>query len=111
MDGTPPECMYQRQRKARKDHACCECSRTIKAGSTYEFTSGIWDGEPSSHKTCLRCVGLRAAFTAVDESPPFTCLLECIRECVRDEGREWAVWFKNKIREGNQTMNATDYRP
>lgn len=107
MDSTPPEYIYQRQRKARKDHACCECSRTIKAGSRYEFTSGIWDGEPSSYKTCLRCVGLRAAYASVVEplwhgessAPPFTCLTESIRERVQDEGREWAVRFKNKIKE------------
>ena len=97
MDEISPECMRTVKRKARKDHACCECRRTIKAGTVYQYVSGIWDGEPSSFKTCPRCVTLRAA---MDEPAPFTYLLETIRERVQDEGRAWAMWFKSAIKNG-----------
>ena len=108
MDEISPECMRTVKRKARKDHACCECRRTIKAGTVYEFVSGIWDGEPSSYKTCARCVVLRAAYAQVVEPywhgsgsvPPFTCLTESIQERVQDEGHAWALRFKAAIKNG-----------
>lgn len=108
MDEISPACMRTVKRKARKDHACCECRRTIKAGTVYEFVSGIWDGEPSSYKTCARCVVLRAAYAQVVEPywhgsgsvPPFTCLTESIQERVQDEGHAWALRFKAAIKNG-----------
>lgn len=111
MDEISPECMSQRQRKARKDHVCCECRRVIKAGTVYEYVSGIWDGEPSSFKTCFRCVVLRAAYGTVVEpywhgsgsAPPFTCLTESIQERVQDEGRAWAMRFKTAVQNLSKT--------
>lgn len=102
MDEISPACMRTVKRKARKDHACCECRRTIKAGTVYEVVSGIWDHEPSSFKTCPRCVTLRAAMATVNgwPPPPFTYLLETIREYVREEGRVWAVLLKDEIKNG-----------
>ena len=104
MDETEPTCFLKRQRRARKDHVCCECRRVIKAGTVYEYESGIWDGEPSSFKTCPRCVVLRAAYAHVVEpysAPPFTFLTETIREHVQDEGHAWAVKFKTAIQNIN----------
>ena len=113
MDEISPECMIKCQRKARKDHVCCECRRVIKDGIVYEFVSGIWDHEPSSFKTCTRCVVLRAAYAQVVEPysapPPFTCLFESIRERVQDEGHAWAVKFKSPIQNLAKTEEqATD---
>jgi hypothetical protein len=45
--------------KARKDHECIECGAKIHRGETYEYVSGIWEGRPSSFKTCLICVRIR----------------------------------------------------
>ena len=109
MDEISPECMLKRQRKARKDHVCCECRRVIKTGTVYEYVSGIWDHEPSSFKTCTRCVVLRAAYAQVVEPywhgsgsvPPFTFLTESIQERVQDDGRAWAVKFKSAIQNIN----------
>lgn len=111
MDEISPECMLKRQRKARKDHVCVECRRMIKAGTVYEYVSGIWDGSPSSYKTCPRCVVLRAAYAQVVEpysAPPFTFLTESIQERVQDEGRAWAVKFKTAV---NVLTNETRQLP
>ena len=49
---------------ARKDHRCSECSRTIKAGESYEFVFGLGDGEGQTFKTCTHCLALRDWMTA-----------------------------------------------
>lgn len=41
--------------KATKQHACCECRRTIAAGETYMVETVIFDGERSGYKTCAHC--------------------------------------------------------
>lgn len=53
-------CEWVRLRKARKQHKCCECYKTIQVGEHYEFSSGIWEGCPESHKTCGYCANLRS---------------------------------------------------
>ncbi len=45
--------------RARKEHKCCECGDTIRAGLLYEYTTGLWDGFWSTYKTCARCVNIR----------------------------------------------------
>ena len=50
-----PSAFKSLQRKARKEHKCCECSSTICVGAAYQYSSGIWDGEPASFKQCLAC--------------------------------------------------------
>lgn len=54
-----PSAFSEKERKARKPHECCECNQEIKIGEKYQYCSGIWDGEPSSYKTCLSCLTLR----------------------------------------------------
>jgi hypothetical protein len=47
-------------RKARKDHKCCECRRIIKAGETYEYFSGLWrDSGFGDFKTCSHCLAAK----------------------------------------------------
>lgn len=61
--------------KARKEHKCCECKRTIHPGEDYQRVSGVWDGEFSTYKTCERCADLREALAAVS-CPTFRGLQE-----------------------------------
>ena len=42
-------------RKANKNHVCCECNREIKKGETYNYSSGKWDGTIKDYKTCKDC--------------------------------------------------------
>jgi len=42
-------------RKANKNHVCCECNREIKKGEKYNYASGKWDGAIKDYKTCKDC--------------------------------------------------------
>lgn len=50
-----PEAFCTKQRRARKEHKCCECYTKINKGDLYQYSSGIWSGEPSSYKQCSDC--------------------------------------------------------
>lgn len=42
-------------RKARKDHLCFECHRTIATGETYTRSAGKYEGRFWDIKRCLHC--------------------------------------------------------
>lgn len=44
---------------ARKPHKCDECFTEIHIGESYELVFGVWEGNPSTFKTCCRCLALR----------------------------------------------------
>lgn len=41
---------------ARKSHQCDECLDIIEIGERHEYTKGVWDGEFSTFRTCLKCI-------------------------------------------------------
>src|SRR5579859_6007983 len=70
------------QRKARKEHKCCECLGKILPGERYHYHHGIWDGEPGYYKVCTDCEKLRAELDrgcASDDGTPFTGIAEGIQ--------------------------------
>ena len=112
-----PSAFRSTVRTARKTHRCVECRREITQGDRYEFASGVWDGSPSSFKTCLRCVLLRAAHVKADEAvqaeeferrghrgwvepcrPAFGEVIATIGECARD-GRSYIGHIRRARRE------------
>ena len=68
-DGAPEIC-NTRWPKAKKEHKCCECNRTILIGEEYERSSGKFDGSFWDEKTCNECAEIRIAFTC-EVPPPF----------------------------------------
>jgi hypothetical protein len=76
-DGPNPECLQESDIRARKNHICCECNRTIKRGEIYERIRGKWDGEWAEFKTCLGCARLRSAICNCF----FGSLAEDVMEC------------------------------
>ncbi len=42
-------------RRARKRHRCGECRALIEPGQRYEETRCLWEGQWSTHKTCVAC--------------------------------------------------------
>ena len=58
-DLVEPSAITRTWPKARVEHTCCECGRTIGRGEKYERVTGIWDGSASSYTTCLLCSEVR----------------------------------------------------
>ena len=59
----PPEFSSRKNRRARKEHRCCECGGIIKRGEVYEYVAGMWERAIDSFKTCLVCVEIRTSFS------------------------------------------------
>ena len=49
-------------RKAKKEHKCGLCCRTIAKGERYQYESGNYEGEMYNNKTCADCVPVQQAF-------------------------------------------------
>lgn len=88
MFDTLPQAFREVKRKARKEHKCCECHDIIPKGETYIYSSGIWDGEPNSYKTCLSCEAVRNEYMmSTGETVCFGYLSEAIADTLyRDFG-------------------------
>lgn len=50
------EMLRSEDRRARKEHRCEECRRTIEPGETYRFEAWVFDGTLDQQKTCAHCV-------------------------------------------------------
>jgi hypothetical protein len=60
VDYDRPDFYVQDQRRARREHKCGECGRTIAKGEFYVRSSGKWDGLCNSFKHCEHCAVLAA---------------------------------------------------
>lgn len=65
------ECSTHVLRKARTPHNCRECGSTIETKERYWYTSGIFNREPFSRKTCWDCQELIDYLLKI---PDFDCL-------------------------------------
>jgi hypothetical protein len=79
--------------KARKEHRCGECRRTISPGETYERYTGIWDGAFAVYKTCAHCQQARAWLFRECNGWIFTEVPDELEEHWRDEPelRSWKL--------------------
>lgn len=72
--------LVREQRKARKEHKCCECGAIVKPGEHYTYSHGVWDGSGQSFKQCLDCAEVSSAAAAFvddpEDGPAFTGLRE-----------------------------------
>lgn len=78
-----PDAFRSTERRARKSHVCCECREEIKKGDYYQYSSGVWGGDPLDFKQCMNCheiMDFAASFDGYD--PP----------CFGDL-REWFLGF------------------
>lgn len=83
-----PEFFEWSRPKARKEHRCCECKRTIRVGETYERASGKWDGDFRTFATCKDCLD---AWAAIDsECRCFGGLVDEISEGPWSEYKHWS---------------------
>jgi hypothetical protein len=51
-------------RKARKEHRCVECGRTISKAEKYTHEAVIFDGKVDVYKTCRHCMVVRRWLSA-----------------------------------------------
>jgi hypothetical protein len=72
-------------RKARKEHRCCECRGTIRPGEHYNYHHGIWD-EPNQFKVCPECDELRAEVDAEVRDPEEKTAFGQLHESVIEVG-------------------------
>lgn len=80
-DGIGPSVFTEKNPKARKSHTCYECRREIKPGEVYRNETGIWDGDPSTYKTCADCLSIRnVLFCGFEYGRLWECLDEHVRE-------------------------------
>ena len=98
-----PSAFKTETRRARKPHKCCECGTSIPVGGRYQYSSGIWDGEPSDYKQCINCneimdAAARSAEFA-EEGPCFGELYEWFEGyvCISCHGLEWLHDMADKI--------------
>jgi hypothetical protein len=75
-----PQMFTERKVKCRKPAKCCECHTVINCGDEYVRTSGMWDYEFSTMKTCLFCADLRNR-----------CDLRCCGYGDLSDGVHWAL--------------------
>ena len=61
-DDERPQVAMTRIRTARAAHVCGECNEAIVSGQKYEITTGKWDGDWSTYKTCMSCREIRNHF-------------------------------------------------
>jgi hypothetical protein len=85
-DYDAPSCVREVIRRARRPHTCCECGDTIEPGQRYEYVSGVWDGHPDWHHTCLVCVAIREHYCP--HGWLIGGLAEQIEECLGFDYRE-----------------------
>lgn len=52
----PPDAYSECDRRARTQHKCLECSRTINPGETYRRVFSVYDGQVDTCKTCSHCL-------------------------------------------------------
>lgn len=58
-----PEFWSMRSVKGKKEHKCCECRLLIEKGALHTVTSGKFDGEFFSERTCSLCSEIATKFT------------------------------------------------
>lgn len=52
--------------RARKQHKCEECWRTIEAGELYYRHAGVWEGDFFTNVSCAHCAELRRQIAVTD---------------------------------------------
>ena len=71
-DGEPSSIYRASTPRARKRYCCGECGTPILPGDRYENVFGIWEGSPTTFRTCEPCCDLRVW---VRNNVPCLCLM------------------------------------
>lgn len=84
-----PEWIRHTERTAKKAHVCTECQKTIEPGSKYRDVCGVWEGDFSTYRQCLRCANIMDALEAEcelhDDGPCFGEVIAYLRRRNEDK--------------------------
>lgn len=69
--------------KARKEHTCDYCGRTIKKGEVYEYSKNIFNGDIYTWKGCKDCLEFIQKFDVQGDNNGVT--YEDVEEVASDE--------------------------
>lgn len=58
-DGDPVDLVKAKEQRARKEHLCAECGRTIASGEVYLYEAWVYEGSFDTHRTCGQCHAAR----------------------------------------------------
>ena len=89
------ELWHEHKRKARKQHQCSCCKRTIEPGESYLVHFSMLDSVMNWAKCCSDCERDRAEFAKAHDhllcTPDFfeDLLLECIGESEEEDRARW----------------------
>lgn len=50
-----PQYYFCKERVARKEHKCCECSAPINVGEKHLVVSACWEGRPDRYRQHILC--------------------------------------------------------
>lgn len=83
IDGHAVKCLCDKWQKAKKQHRCCECYRTIQPGEKYKIEVNKYDDGLDSFKTCIDCMSVRSAMFC---DFLYGEIWEAVGEQIRDDG-------------------------
>lgn len=89
----PTTILSEDRRRARVEHRCSECGRTIHPGEVYVADTVVYEGDLSTYKTCAHCDVAREWLT--HECRGF--IYQCVREDMEDHARS-GVYGRDVVR-------------
>lgn len=76
-------------KRARKDHSCDSCGRTIRAGEPYERHFSVYEGTPHAEKVCAECYADREEFFRAHDTVGIPSqFADLLNDCIADGDEE-----------------------
>ena len=102
------EVSLTRMRTARKPTKCGECREAIVPGQRYELTTGRWEADWCSFKTCEPCVEIRTALFC--EGFTYTAMWEGVSDYIAGGGKVLPCVTKLASVAAKEKLTALAYR-
>lgn len=92
-DGEYLDVYDTKQVKARKEHRCGSCGRTIQPGEIYTQINWVWEGKAGVEKQCSDCKLVSDRFNREHNTYPLPSdLPDALHECILEEPDTASMW-------------------